>query len=76
MLATVKSEIYYFQEFCIKNLKLNKIDHFDAIELDLLADSTRKFQPNIIYILGVRGGAVVCGTGLQAGRSRFRFPMV
>jgi hypothetical protein len=24
MLVTVKSEIYYFQEFCIKNLKVNK----------------------------------------------------
>jgi len=51
MLVTVKSEIYYFQEFCIKNLKLNKIHQFDAMYLDFLAGLTPKFQPNIIYIL-------------------------
>jgi hypothetical protein len=30
----------------------------------------------ILVIHGARGGAVGCGTALQAGRSRFRFPMV
>jgi hypothetical protein len=30
MLAAVKSEIYYFQEFCVKKFKLNKISQFYA----------------------------------------------
>lgn len=51
MLSIVKNEIYYFPKFCIKNLKLNKLYQFDAIQLDVLAGSTRKFQPNIIYIM-------------------------
>jgi len=35
-----------------------------------------KFRVPIYRVWGVRGGAVGLGTGLQAGRTRVRFPMV
>jgi hypothetical protein len=51
--------------------KHNTVNYFRYVENILLI-----FYPSHTNIWEARGGAVGCGTALQAGRSRVRFPMV